>query len=67
MKNPIIIFIISTLILSSCGSSTSVNTVEAPKTPFYIDTFRVGEKQANISIQKTGRITASSSLTLTAQ
>ncbi len=67
MKTPISIFLISTLILSSCGSTVSVNTTEVKKTPFFIDTFRVGEKQSNVSIEKTGRITASSSLTLTAQ
>ena len=67
MKTPISIFLISTIILSSCGSTVSVNKTEIKKTPFFIDTFRVWQKQSDISIEKSWRITASSSLTLTAQ
>lgn len=66
MKPIISIFLISTIILSSCGADVSTTT-EVAKTPFIIETFRVGDKQSNISVEKTGRITASSSLTLTAQ
>lgn len=40
---------------------------EKEKTKFIIDTYEVGKEQKNVLIQKTGRITASSSLTLTAQ
>jgi multidrug efflux pump subunit AcrA (membrane-fusion protein) len=42
-------------------------TPDTIKTPFAIETYTIGQAQAGIEIQKTGRITASSSLTLTAQ
>ncbi len=66
MKSPISIFLISTILLSSCGSVAVVPT-ETKKTPFFIETYMIGQKQSTVSIEKTGRITASSSLTLTAQ
>ena len=66
MKSPIAIFLISTILLSSCGSVAIVPT-ETKKTPFFIETYKIGQTQAPISIEKTGRITSSSSLTLTAQ
>lgn len=66
MKSPIAIFLITTLILSSCGPVAVVPT-EVQKTPFFIETYIIGQTQAPISIEKTGRITASSSLTLSAQ
>jgi hypothetical protein len=66
MKLPIAIFLISTLLLSSCGSAVDTTpTIE--KTPFLIDTYTVGQTQTGLTVEKTGRITASSSLTLTAQ
>ncbi|MBX9809025.1 biotin/lipoyl-binding protein [Candidatus Gracilibacteria bacterium] len=67
MKSPISILLISTILLTSCGAVVPTDTTEIKKTPFIIDTFRVGQKQADISVEKTGRITASSSLTLSAQ
>lgn len=66
MKSPITIFLISTILLSSCGSVAVIPT-EIAKTPFFIETYTIGQTQAPISIEKTWRITASSSLTLTAQ
>ncbi|MBC7498816.1 HlyD family efflux transporter periplasmic adaptor subunit [Candidatus Gracilibacteria bacterium] len=66
MKPLIAIFLLSTLLLSACGSTISgVTTID--KTPFIIDTYTVGQTQTGITIEKTGRITASSSLTLSAQ
>jgi multidrug resistance efflux pump len=41
--------------------------VESPKTPLTISTYTVGKTQSGVTIEKAGRITASSSLTLTAQ
>jgi multidrug resistance efflux pump len=66
MKPLISILVLSTIILSSCGSAAIV-PVKSEKTPFIIDTYTIGQKQATVSIEKTGRITASSSLTLSAQ
>ncbi len=66
MKSPIVIFLISTIILSSCSSTVLIPT-ETIKTPFKIETYTIWQNQVPVSIQKTGRITASSSLTLTAQ
>lgn len=66
MKPLIAIFLISTTVLSSCGS-TVIESTKISKTPFLIDTYTIGQKQASVSIEKTGRITASSSLTLSAQ
>ena len=66
MKSPIAIFLISTVILSACWS-TAVVPVLPPKTPFIVETYTIGQTQAGVEIQKTGRITASSSLTLMSQ
>ncbi len=66
MKPLIAIFLLSTLLISACGSTISgVTTID--KTPFIIDTYTVGQTQTGVTIEKTGRITASSSLTLSAQ
>lgn len=66
MKTPIILIVLSTFLLSSCGSET-ITPSSSKKTPFNIDTYTIGQAQAPISIEKSGRITASSTLTLTAQ
>jgi multidrug resistance efflux pump len=66
MKPLIFILVLSTVILSSCGS-TAIVPVKSEKTPFIIDTYTIWQKQVAVSIEKTGRITASSSLTLSAQ
>ena len=66
MKSPIAIFLISTILLSSCGSVALIPP-ESQKTPFIVETYTIWKTQAPISIEKTGRITASSSLTLSAQ
>lgn len=67
MKSPTIIILISTLLLSSCWAKNTVTTTEVQKTPFFIETYTIGQTLSPVSIEKTGRITASSSLTLTAQ
>ncbi len=66
MKPLIAILLSSTLVLSSCGS-TILSVAPASKTPFVIETYTIGQTQTGVTIEKTGRITASSSLTLTAQ
>ena len=66
MKSIITIILLSTLTLTSCGSTVVVDPVVV-KTPFVIETYTIGQSQTGITIEKTGRITASSSLTLTAQ
>ncbi len=66
MKTSIILIVLSTFLLSSCGSET-ITPSSSKKTPFNIDTYTIGQAQAPISIEKSGRITASSTLTLTAQ
>lgn len=67
MKSLISIVLISVLILSGCWAPVVETPTEKEKTKFIIDTYEVGKEQKNVLIQKTGRITASSSLTLTAQ
>jgi multidrug resistance efflux pump len=70
MRPLVIVFVIFTFILSSCWSS--VDTISPwvsweSKTPFNVDTMLVGTTQAQLSVEKTWRITASSTLTLAAQ
>jgi hypothetical protein len=66
MKPLIATILLSTILLTSCGSAVvTIPTIE--KTPFIVETYTIGQNQTGIEIQKTGRITASSSLTLTAQ
>jgi multidrug resistance efflux pump len=67
MKPIIVISLLSTLILSACGSSTEPTTVSAEKTPFIVETFVVWGTVSPVTVEKSGRITASSSLTLTTQ
>lgn len=67
MKPLIAIILISTVFLSSCGTSVVLTPTEVQKTPFVVDTYTVWQEQSVVSIQKSGRITASSTLTLTAQ
>lgn len=66
MKSFVSTILLSTILLSSCGSAVVAPIVPA-KTPLVIDTYTVGKTQTGVSIEKTGRITASSSLTLSAQ
>lgn len=66
MKTSIVWIILSTFLLSSCGSKV-IPTDISKKTPFIIETYTIGQAQTPISIEKSGRITASSTLTLTAQ
>lgn len=68
MRSSIVLILISTLLLASCGSTPdSVTTVSAEKTPFVVEVFTVGGAQAAVSVEKAWRITASSTLTLSAQ
>ncbi len=67
MKTHITLFLTLTLLLSACGSTPAIVPIKVEKTPFFVDTFTIGNSQKPISIEKTGRITASSSLTLSAQ
>ncbi len=67
MKSLITTLLISTLLVSSCWTPKTLITVEVKKTPFFVETYTVGQVQDPIAIEKTARITASSSLTLTAQ
>lgn len=66
MRSLISISLVSILILSSCGA-TVVPDAPIVKSPFIIETYTIWQVQSGVSIEKTWRITASSSLTLTAQ
>lgn len=58
----------SVFLLASCGTTTPPLEVHTgAKTPYFIEVFTVWQKTNPVTIEKTGRITASSSLTLTAQ
>lgn len=52
MKPLIATILLSTILLSSCGS-TVVAPVIPEKTPLIIDTYTVGKTQTGVSIQKT--------------
>ena len=67
MKRSLILLLITTFLLSSCGTTEVVTPKTVEKTPFLIDITTVWDKSTQVSIEKTGRITASSSLTLSAQ
>ena len=67
MKRSLILLLITTFVLSSCGTTEIVTPKTVEKTPFLIDITTVWDKSTQVSIEKTGRITASSSLTLSAQ
>lgn len=61
--------IVSAFFLTSCGApdTPATTTINVSKTPYIVDIFVVGKNTANVTVEKTGRITASSSLTLSAQ
>ena len=70
-KNLVIIGVIFTVFLSSCGNNTTSDTSSGSgtmqKTPFVVKTMKINTWSGISFIEKTGRITASSSLTLTSQ
>ncbi|MDD2693891.1 MAG: biotin/lipoyl-binding protein [Candidatus Gracilibacteria bacterium] len=73
-KNIFILGILLSLVLSSCGSDTTDTTTLSgstgtgvTKTPFLISTLKVSDTLGTVEVEKTSRITASSSLTLTSQ
>jgi multidrug efflux pump subunit AcrA (membrane-fusion protein) len=72
-KNILIISFIFSLILSSCGAPdtkppiTSTGTTIENKTPYIVKTIPMDSGSGVVYVEKTWRITASSSLTLTSQ
>ncbi len=57
-------FLLIPFFLSSCWTAV-VQTPQAPeKTPFYVETYTVGKKVETYTVEKTARLTAGSSLTL---
>jgi hypothetical protein len=53
MRSFIVLLLISTLLLASCGSNPdSVTTVSAEKTPFVVEVFTVGGAQTAVSVEK---------------
>lgn len=68
MKKIFILFLIlSPLFLSACAPKADIVAVEPEKTPFMIDIFTVWEGQLFSTVEKSGRITAKSSLTLSSR
>ena len=64
------VIILSLLFLSSCGSTakdTSLTGATVEKTPFIIKTQKLSDFSGSSVIEKSGRITASSSLTLSSK
>lgn len=55
------------ILFSSCGTAAVIPVVVPTKTPLIVETYTIWKTQSGVAIEKTGRITASSSLTLTAQ
>ena len=66
MRSLVSIFLISTIVLSACGSTVTTPEVVV-KTPLIVETYTIWQNQTGVVIEKTGRITASSSLTLMSQ
>lgn len=71
-KNIFITSITFLLLLSSCGSTqtdiwTGTGTGSIAKTPFIVKTINLSDNSGTIQVEKSWRITASSSLTLTSQ
>jgi membrane fusion protein, macrolide-specific efflux system len=70
-KNLVIIGVIFSVLLSSCGNNTTTDTPAGSgttqKTPFVVKTMKINTWSGIVFVEKTGRITASSSLTLTSQ
>ena len=69
MKNIFGFIILFSLFLSGCsfGWDETAVTVSAEKSPFYLDIYTPGSDTLKTEIEKTGRITARSSLTLGAK
>lgn len=67
MKKFTAIFLSSLLILSSCGKSSEVIVEKIEKKPFLIETQILGKKTEAYTIEKSARLTAGSSLTLSAE
>jgi multidrug efflux pump subunit AcrA (membrane-fusion protein) len=66
----IIVIIFSLFLVTSCGSTSSDSTssgATTEKTPFLVKTQKLSDFSGSTSIEKSGRITASSSLTLTSK
>lgn len=62
------ILLLSLAILWSCVKNHTIDTPEnSQKTPYHISTFVIGESKNKARIEKTGRIVASSTLTISAQ
>jgi len=69
-KNIFITSITFLLLLSSCGSTQTdiwTGTGSIAKTPFIVKTINLSDNSGTIQVEKSWRITASSSLTLTSQ
>ena len=69
-KNIFITSIVSLLLLSSCGNTQTdiwTQTGAIIKTPFIVKTIDLSDNSGTIKVEKSWRITASSSLTLTSQ
>jgi len=66
MKKLISILVISTL-LTACGAPKAVIPTETPKIPFTIKTQSFQDFPTEYTIQKTGRLVGSSSISMTAQ
>lgn len=53
MRSSIVLIIISSLLLASCGASYDpVSTVSGEKTPFVVEIFTVGDTQSAVSVEK---------------
>lgn len=67
MQKIIAFSVLIPFLLVSCGKSTEeVVKTPVPKTPFYIDTYTVWKKIETASVEKSARLTAGSSLVLSA-
>lgn len=68
MRFSTIVVILSLSFLSSCTQKeTIVDVVPTEKTPFFVDTYSLDSASVQKEIEKTGRVTARSSLTLSAK
>ena len=66
-KKIISIFLLGSLILTSCGKTAPIEKVTETKRPFLIDTKNASEFAKSYTIEKSGRLVGSSTISLASQ
>ena len=67
MKKLTVTILLPLFLLSSCGTAVQEAPKKVEKIPFFIETLSLGKKRESYVVEKSARITAGSSLTLSAE